>query len=187
MDYMTSKHAVLFSVAVTILLLIWRPYTLLLFLGQFLHKCNCQLITKILIKIKPFLDAHYGPLKGRHRYWFGALHLIRAAILLISALVPSDHSSIVAFTTSASSVLLTFFGSFVYCNFAVSLFNMTFYLNLALFGTTILYTTITGGDPAEAAYTLIGMAFLQFIGLVIFKVSYILKKNSKLMECVRMR
>ena len=64
---------------------------------------------------------------------------------------------------------------------------MTFYFNLALFGTTILYTTITGGDPAEAAYTLIGMAFLQFIGLVIFKVSYILKKNSKLMECVRMR
>ena len=63
-DYMTSKHAVLFSVAVTILLLIWLPYTLLLFLGQFLHKCNCQLITKLLIKIKPFLDAHYGPLKA---------------------------------------------------------------------------------------------------------------------------
>ena len=137
--------------------------------------------------MKPFLDAHYGPLKGRHRYWFGALHLVRAAILLLSALVPSDHSSIVAITSSASAILLMFFGSVVYQNSAVSLFNMAFYSNLALFAATILYIKPSGGDPAVADYTLIGIAFLQFIGLVIFKIACILKKSPKLMKYVRMR
>ena len=186
-DYLGSKHSPLFAIAVATLVFLWLPYTLLLFLGQWLHRCNCRQVNKILFSMKPFLDAHYGPLKGRHRYWFGALHLVRAAILLLSALVPSDHSSIVAITSSASAVLLMFFGSVVYQYSAVSMFNMAFYSNLILFATTILYIKPSGGDPAVAAYTLIGLAFLQFIGLVIFKIACILKKNPKLMKCVRMR
>ena len=175
MDYLGSKHAPLFVIAVATLLFLWLPYTLLLLLDQWLYRCNCRLITRFLINIKPFLDAHYGPLKGRHHYWFGALHLVRAAILLILALVPSDHSSIVAISVSACAVLLKKFGSIVYRNSAVSLFNMAFYLNLVLFATTILYIKTSGGDPAVAACTLIGMAFLQFIGLVVFKMACILK------------
>ena len=80
-----------------------------------------------------------------------------------------------------------FFGSVVDQNSAVSLFNMAFYSNLALFAATILYIKPSGGDPAAAAYTLIGIAFLQFIGLVIFKIACILKKSPKLMKYVRMR
>ena len=137
--------------------------------------------------MKPFLDAHYGPQKGRHSYWFGALNLVRAAILLISALVPSDHSSIVAISISVSAALLLFFESVVYHNSAVTLFNMAFYLNIILFSTTILYIITSEGDLAVAAYTLIGIAFLQFIGLVIFKIACILKKSPKLMKCMRMR
>ena len=187
MDYLGSKHSPLFAIAVATLVFLWLPYTLLLFLGQWLHRCNCRQVNKLLISMKPFLDAHYGPLKGRHRYWFGTLHLVRAAILLLSALVPSDHYSIVAITSSASAILLMFFGSVAYQNSAVSLFNMAFYSNLALFAATILYNKTSGGDPAVAAYTLIGIAFLQFIGLVIFKIACILKKSPKLMKCVRMR
>ena len=186
-DYLGSKHSPLFAIAVFTLVFLWLPYTLLLFLGQWLYRCNCRLVTTFLVNTKPFLDGHYGPLKGRHRYWFGALHLVRAAILLISVLVPSDHSSIVAISTSASSVLLMLYGSVVYLNSAVSMFNMAFYSNLILFAATILYIKASGGDPAVAAYTLIGIAFLQFIGLVIFKIACILKKSTKVMNCVKMR
>ena len=186
-DYLGSKHSPLFAIAVFTLVFLWLPYTLLLFLGQWLHRCNCRLVTKFLVNMKPFLDVHYGTLKGRHRYWFGALHLVRATILLISALIPSDHSSIVAISTSVSAVLLMLFGSVVYCNSAISLFNMAFYSNLILFTATIVYIKTSGGDLAVAAYILIGIAFLQFIGLVIFKIACILKKSPKLMKCVRMR
>ena len=186
-DYLGSKHSPLFAIAVFTLVFLWLPYTLLLFLGQWLHRCNCRLVTTFLVNMKPFLDVHYGPLKGRHRYWFGTLHLVRATILLISALIPSDHSTIVAISTIVSAVLLMLFGSVVYCNSAISLFNMAFYSNLILFAATIFYIKTLGGDLAVAAYTLIGIAFLQFIGLVIFKIVCILKKSPKLMKCVRMR
>ena len=82
-DYLGPEHAPLFTIAVAVLLILWLPYTLLLFLGQWLYRCNTQLIIHMLMKIKPFLDGYYGPLKSKHRYWFGALLLVRAAISLI--------------------------------------------------------------------------------------------------------
>ena len=140
-DYLGSKHSHTCIPVASI-------HTTILFLGQWLHRCNCGIVTKFLVNMKPFLDAHYGPLKGRHRYWFEALHLVRAAILSISALVPSDHSSIVAISTSVSAVLLSYV-SVVYQSSAVSTFNMTFYSNLILFATTILYIKTSGGDPCS--------------------------------------
>ena len=187
LDYLGPKHAPLFVISIIVLVFLWLPYTLLLFLGQWLHKCNSRLIIMMLIKLKPFLDAHYGALKDRHHYWFGALHLMRATVLLISVLVPSDHSSVVAISILSSAVVLMLFASIIYRNATVSVFNMAFYMNLVLFAGANLYTTISAGDPAGAAYTLIGVAFLQFFVLVILKLVCILRKCPKVMEYVRMR
>ena len=184
-DYLGPEHAPLFATAVVILLFLWLPYTLLLFLGQWLHMCNCRLIIRMLMKVKPFLDAHYGPLKSKHRYWFGALLLVRAAILLISALVPSNRSSIIVLCISVSAVMLTYFGNLVNCNLAVSVFDTSFFVNLALLSVANCFTTIAGGGVAGSSYTLIGVAFVQFVGLVLFKVFSILKLSEKVMGCLR--
>ena len=176
-DYLGPKHAVLFVVAVGTLLFLWLPYTLLLFLGQWLHMCNCRLISHLLMKIKPFLDAHYGPLKGKHRYWFGALLLVRAVILLIQALVPADHGSTVVLCISVPAVVLTYYGQLVYCNLAVSAFDTAFFMNLALLTGTNLFANTAGQDPTVAAYILTGVAFAQFIGLILFKLFSILRKT----------
>ena len=93
-DYLGSKHAPLFVAALATLLFLWLPYTLLLFLGQWLRRFDNRLLTRMLMKIKPFLDAHYGPLKDKHYYWFGALLFIRIVILLISAVVPANNFSV---------------------------------------------------------------------------------------------
>ena len=93
LDYLGPQHPPLFAVAAATLLFLWLPYTPLLFLGQWLHRCNCRLITCTMMKIKPFLDAHYGPLNGHHRYWFGALRLVRAVNLLISAVIPANRAN----------------------------------------------------------------------------------------------
>ena len=106
MDYLGQKHAPLFAAAVVALFFLWLPYTLLVFLGPWLHKCNCQLIDHILMKLQPFLDAHYGSLKGKHQYWFGTLLLVRAVILLVSALIPANHSVIVNFCVVVSATVL---------------------------------------------------------------------------------
>ena len=71
----------------------------------------------------------------------------------------------------------------VYCNLTIVMLDITFFMNLALLGVANFFTTIAGGDMAVSAYTLIGVAFVQFVGLVVFKVFSILKQSKKVMEC----
>ena len=184
-DYLGPKHAPLFTTAVAVLLFLWLPYTLLLFLGQWLHRCNCRLVVNMLIKIKPFLDAHYGPVKSKHRYWFGALLLVRAVILLISALVPANRSSAVVLCILVSAAVLTHFGHLVYHNLAVATFDIAFFMNLVLLTGVNSFIATAGGGLAMSAYTLTGIAFVQLIGLVFFKVFSILKQSEKVMEFLR--
>ena len=184
-DYLSPKHMVLFVVAVVFLLFLWLPYTLVLFLAQWLHMCNCQLIVRFLFKIKPFLDAHYAPLRDKHRYWFGILHLVRAAILLVSSLIPADHSSIVTINILASSAVLMFFGSIVYNKTVVAMFNMGFFLNLTLMTGATCFSHTIGGDSRVYVYLLTGLALLQFVGLLIFKIYSILKNISKCRACTQ--
>ena len=186
LDYLGPEHAPLFAVAAATLLFLWLPYTLLLFLGQWLHRCNCRLITRMMMKIKPFLDAHYGPLKGNHRYWFGALLLVRAVILLISALIPANHTIITVFSINVCAlVLMTGFAVGVYKNFAVATFNAVWFVNLGLLSASHMFTTLEGGNISLASNCLFGLAFAQFIGLVFFKVVVIIKHSERVMACLR--
>ena len=96
-----------------LLFLCLHTCTLILFWSvTIIHMCHNQLIARFLFNIKPFLDSHYVPLKDKHRYWFGFLHLVRAAILLVSSLIPADHSSIVTISILASAVVLTLVGEY---------------------------------------------------------------------------
>ena len=138
----------------------------------------------MLFRVKPFLDAHYGPLKDKHRYWFGALHLMKAATFLISALILADHTSIVIFSILVSAALQLCMDNIVYQNQVVSIFDITLFLNLMLFAGTKFFTQITGGNFVLAAYTLIGMSFLQFTALVVSKIYSILKNCPKVKALV---
>ena len=183
LDYLGPKHAPLFVVAVATLLFLWLPYTLLLFLGQWLHRCNCRLIVRMMMKIKPFLDAHYGPLNGNHRYWFGALLLVRAVILLISALIPANRANITVFSIVVCAiVLMTGFAIGVYKSFAVATFNAVWFVNLGLLSSS---HNLERGNISLASNCLFGLAFAQFIGLVFFKVLVIIKRSERVMSCLR--
>ena len=94
-EYLENPHLLLFLAAVAILVFLWLPYTLLMLSAQWLQIYNLCIITSTLNRMQPFLDAHYGPLKDKHRYWFGALLLTRVASLLISELIPSHNFGIV--------------------------------------------------------------------------------------------
>ena len=146
--------------------------------------CNCRVTSHMLMKMKPFLDAHYGPLKSKHRYWSGALLLVRAVILLIKALVQTNHASTVVLCTLVSAIVLTYYGQLVYHICALSIFNTAFYMNLALLTGMTFFNNAVGEDPIVATYILIGIAFVQFVGLVLFKVFSILKQNKKIMTCL---
>ena len=58
-------------------------------------------------------------------------------------------------------------------------------MNLALLCVTNSFTSRSGGHQDVAASTLIAIVFAQFLGLIIFKVFSIHKRNKKVMACLQ--
>ena len=170
LDYLGPKHIPLFCVAVAALLFLWFPYTLLLLLGQWLHRLNCRIVTHTLLKLKPFLDAHFAALKDKYRYWFGLLLLVRAANRLISASIPDNTAGIVEFSTAILSILLTFWGQKVYRSNAVGTFGTAFLLNLSIMNVIGMFLKNSDSNVAFTSFTLIAIALAQLLGLLVYKV-----------------
>ena len=185
LDYLGSEHAPMFAACLATLIFLWLPYTLLLFCGQWLYKLKCRPMIKLLGRLTPFLDAHYAPLKGRHRYWFGAQLLIRASILIVSYTIPANSSSTVVFAVSVAAVILTALSSLgFYCNKLVSLFEITFFANLSLLGVSAFFTANSGQSATTiSAYALIMVAFIEFWGLVGYNVSARFQLTRSLLVC----
>ena len=170
--------------AVATLLFLWLPYTVLLFTGQWLYKCKLSVINRMLTKLKPFLDAHYGPLKDSHRCWFGALLLVRAVILLISALVTKNNFSVFIFSISVATfaliialMTLSHFGVDIraYHSKAVSFFELAIFVNLVVFCLAKYHSSASGGNEIAASYTLTGIVFVQFVGVLILRIFSVVK------------
>ena len=116
----------------------------------------------MMMKTKPFLDAHYGPLKGNHRYWFGAVLLVRAVILLISVLILTNRAIITVFSINVCAFLLvTCFAIGVYRSFAVATFNAVWFANLGLLSAAHMFSTFEEVNSFLAMKCLLGLAFAQ--------------------------
>ena len=120
------------------------------------------------MKLKPFLDAHYGPLSDNRRYWFGALLLLRAAILLISALVPSTNYNITMLIVTCFCALLIFATTLnMYQDTLTTSSEILFFINLVLLAQTRLFADKSAQKQTVAANILVGMAFFHFVVLVL--------------------
>ena len=183
LDYLGPKHIPLFCVAVAALVFLWFPYTLLLLLGQWLHRLNYRIITHMLLNLKPFLDAHFAAFKDKHRYWFGLLLLVRAANLLISAIIPDNTTGVVEFSTAILCIVLTSWVQKVYCSSAVGTFGTAFLLNLAIMNVAKLFSNISDGNITVASFTLIAIALAQFLGLILYKFIVTVKHSCRMRAC----
>ena len=145
-SYLKYPHIMLFLVAVAILVILWLPYTLLTLSAQWFLKCDILFLTSSLNRIKPMLDAHYGPLKDKHCYWFGVLLMTRVIILLISTLLPSGNFGIIAFSIVTASFLLTAWSSTgLYRNVLISVHESSLFINLGLLATARFFNDKTQG------------------------------------------
>ena len=171
-DYLGRQHIPLFTAAIATLILLWLPYTTLFLLGQWVCTINLSFITRMSMKLKPFLDAHYGPMTDKHRYWFGILLSVRIVVFLISATVPASNFSISAFSVCITANALVYYmaiGPPLYRNKHVAEFEITLFINLALLGLTKFYVVSTDGNQTAATLTLLTVAVIQFLGLVLYK------------------
>ena len=85
-SYGQHPHIFLLLAAIACFVLLWIPYTLLLFSMQWLRSVDHLGPLKFIGRYKPLYDAYFAPLKDKHHYWFGLLLLSQGLLLLVSSL-----------------------------------------------------------------------------------------------------
>ena len=168
-DYFSQQHLVLLIAAVLVLLFLWLPYTSVLLLVQFLNQCCMGKITRFVSRMQPFIDAHCGPFKHRHRYWFGLLLVARAVPLLVGTISSTNSEINTILSTIVVVGFLFILQSRVYRKLYVSVSESIFLTNLLLLAGSNLYTLSIGSDQQGVFMSvLVGFAFLHFLTIAIF-------------------
>ena len=185
-----AKYIPLVLIALLFLLFFFLPYTLLLLLGQWLQpKSHLRLLCWVRSpKVKAVLDTYHAPYKLKHRYWTGLLLLLRCALFLVFAFNISGDATVNLFVISSTAFgiigWLTFSGE-VYKSRYLNAIEVSFIPNLGMLAVATFYVTLSGGSQTAVAYTSVGIAFLTFVGIVIYhiyiriksKVQYIQRGN----------
>ena len=176
--YCKPPHIYLFIAALLILVLLWCPYTLTLFLVQWLRKFSHLKYLRWITKFTPFYDANFAPLKDKHHYWFGVLLLIRGLLLLIYSLTFSiiPDLNLVILTIILLLLLLYTLVCRVYKRKSVMV------LESLLLGNLIVLSSSTKLVPNRsiALIVSIGFAIAQFCAIVVwsFVKAYVQKQRS---------
>ena len=195
-EYLSGKHIPLFLVALVVLLFLWLPYTALLLFEQCIQKIGNYRIRRWMLRLKPFLDAYFGPLKGEHRYWFGVLLIARAVLLLVFCFTNNPNVNLLAVITVAilllthlpydnhmmvhpngASKCIRFWGGSYYRKPYLSLLETSFLLNLVMLAAGSWYVRSAEGSQRAVVYTFVGITFCQFIGIIILHGYNQLKKG----------
>ena len=170
-DYLGALHLPLFIVAIVFLVFLCLPYTVILLFAQCLQRTGSYRVTKWIAKFKPFFDSYWGPFKDQHRYWAGALLLVRGILLLTFALNPTNERNVNLLAVTVIALVLLMYSAVVgqiYKSKYLTVLESSFFLNLGILAAGTFYVQQTSGNQYVLVYTSVGIAFIQFAGIVIF-------------------
>ena len=178
-------HLILSAVALLTLLMFGLPYTAVLLLFQLLRRGTSPKLLQWLIKLTPFFETYFGPLKTKHFYWVGLLLLVRcflfAVFILTYSSVPSAGLLAILVTFTFLLTIFAYTGRF-YRNRLLSLFEYSFFVNLQVLTATLFFAELTKRSSRELIVCIsVGVAFAQFVGIVIYhtwlRISKVLAKR----------
>ena len=193
-QYLGPKHIPLLLFAVGVLLFLWLPFTVLLLFEQCFQRIGAYTVRKWMLRLKPFFDAYFGPLRGNYRYWIGVLLVARGILLLVFGPLNFTDSPSVNLLAVIIVVLLLvmytnnlphghtdmdggnhfrFWIGSCYKKWYLSLLESSFLCNLAILSAI----TLAIGKQTAVVYTSVGIAFCQFIGMVIYQ-AYVMIRRS---------
>ena len=174
-DYLSGKHIPLFIVAVLVFIVLFLPYTLLLLFGQWLQAIShLRLFSWVnSARLKPFMDSYYAPYKAKHRYWPGLLLVLRFVLLLVFALNPQQDPSVNLLAILVGIGVLHLWAwvcGGVYRNWCLDALEGSFALNLIILVGATSYVSHSR-DQLAVGYTCISIAFVTFIGILVFQLA----------------
>ena len=171
-EYLTGKHAVLFFVALLILLA-GLLYTLLLLTWQCLLHCPRRRIKLIMSqKLSSFLQTYHLPYTPKHRYWTGLLLVVRVIIYLISGFNPTGDPRISLLSTAlVMSFLFLYsimFGVRMYKNWLINAMETVTYFNVTAVSILTWYALDSNNKYQPIITNIsVGIIFIQLL-LVVF-------------------
>ena len=109
--YCQHPHVYLFIAAITVLLLLWLPYALLLLFIQPLRKVSHLKPLTWINKLAPVYDAYFHPLEDKHHYWFGLSLLIRGILVVVLTVTSTTYPELNFFILMVTMAVLLLFTS----------------------------------------------------------------------------
>ena len=171
--YLEGKHTPLFLVCVLLLLALFIPYTFSITFSPWLQSKTQYRVFCWVLKLKPFFDAYFGPLKDKHRYWTGVLLLSRLVLSLISSVnvLGNDSVNLLAISILTYILLALLWQSGgVYKNWLVSVLDCFFLINLGVLSLVTLYNNLQGYANKQYATVCVsvGSVFAVFCLIMLY-------------------
>ena len=174
LDYLKGKHIPLFMAALVLLIFVSFPFTMVLLCTQCMQRLSNKRILSWVTKLQPLFDAYTGPYKIKHRYWTGLLLLVRVCLFLVFSLNMIGNRMInllaVCIVMSCLLAYLSLVGG-VYKLWWLNVIETAFILNLLILSLGSFYQINTGSSIKPVSYTSTGIAFVVFIGILIYHVN----------------
>ena len=170
-QYLSGKHIPLFIAALASLLFIFLPYTLVLFLEQWLQKKSKWKILSWIKKtrVKYFLDAYRAPYIDQHRYWTGLLFLVRCILFLAFATTGEATTNLLAISSAVTALLtLGFVVRGVYRSPYIGALEASFLFNLGILSAASYHVTVVGGNQSAVTFTSVSIAYATFAGIIFY-------------------
>ena len=178
-------HVVLGVFAISALILLFLPYTFLLFCGHWLQIKSQWRILSWINKLKPFMDAYHAPYRKHTRYWTGLLLLTRCGLFLTFAFNTVGSSRVSLLAVSSVGIALAVLKERVYEKHYNDILESSFILNLCIFSIATLFVTEEGsGSQFVLSSISVGIAFVTFVGILLFHI-YLQLDKTVIMEKVK--
>ena len=178
--YFQGKHIPLTVVALLIIL-IGLPFTILLFLWQWIVRAPRWKVFKWLrsSKFNAFITTYHVPLNSKYRYWVGMLLLVRVILYVTASITvsanPQTFPLIANILIGGLFLLSKIFSLRVYRKTFVDAVDTVLYFNLlALIAFSQYDFKIDATKQTSVAYTSTAITFILFIGSISYHVKLLI-------------
>ena len=168
--YFQHPQIYLILVAIATFIFLWLPYTLLLLFIQPLRRVSHLRPLKWINKLAPVYDAYFSLLKDKHRYWFGAMLLVRGILLILLSVTSVYNPELNIFVLFLFIAFLFYFISIkhVYKRVDVRVLESSTLLNLIVLSSGTLYRWESTESRSNLLMVSIGITFAQFCVIILW-------------------
>ena len=182
-----SLSRIPFFIFSIIIIISGSVYTTLLFFGQWIRKIEDMKLARCFQsnKYNAFLDAYHGPFVTKYRYWIGILLLTRIIHHVLSSVLDESTHLLVVSSLICALLMLKQILTEVYRKWFIGFVETSYLINLLLFSVSTYYASTTNGDQVAVANTSVAIAFITFIGIVMYHThTYLLKSLNSYMKVI---